>query len=110
MVDIFSDSLNVIFIKILIGINDADGKNLLSILINLGLVDICAYLHQPNHLLFEVSRCKQTIARPAIIDVIFLMIETVCTGFAGEENREDQESLCSIVFIAFDGLLLFTSD
>ncbi|CAF1174467.1 unnamed protein product [Rotaria sordida] len=78
--------------------------------INLGLVDICAYLHQPNHLLFEVSRCKQTIARPAIIDVIFLMIETVCTGFAGEENREDQESLCSIVFIAFDGLLLFTSD
>ncbi|CAF4309818.1 unnamed protein product, partial [Rotaria sordida] len=46
----------------------------------------------------------------AIVGVIFLMIETVCTGFADEENREDQDSLCSIGFIIFDGLLLFTSD
>lgn len=69
--------------------------------INSGLMDICAYLRQPNHLSFGPGRCKQTIARPAIgnihifpifegkksiflglaiVGVIFLVIGIVCTG------------------------------
>lgn len=34
--------------------------------IHSGLMDICAYLRQPGHQLFEPGRCKQTIARPSI--------------------------------------------
>jgi hypothetical protein len=70
--------------------------------INSGLMDICAYLRQPNHLSFGPGRCKQTIARPAIgntnffilflngrssfcfgfgiVGVIFFVIGIVCTG------------------------------
>jgi len=80
-------------------------------------MDICTYLRQPNHLSFEPGRCKQTIARPAIglaiVGVIFLLIGTICTGFADEENCEDREirwlSYCSAISIALGGLLLFTS-
>jgi hypothetical protein len=42
--------------------------------INSGLMDICAYLRQPNHLSFGPGRCKQTIARSAIGNIhIFLL-------------------------------------
>ncbi len=42
--------------------------------INSGLMDICAYLRQPNHLSFGPGRCKQTTARPAIGNIdIFLL-------------------------------------
>ncbi len=69
--------------------------------INSGLMDICTYLRQPNHISFEPGRCKNTVARPAIgkihflyiiktkkifylglaiIGIIFLVIGTICTG------------------------------
>ena len=41
--------------------------------INSGLMDICAYLRQPDHHLFEPGRCKQTIARPSIGKIYFLV-------------------------------------
>ncbi|CAF2936537.1 unnamed protein product [Rotaria sp. Silwood2] len=75
--------------------------------ISSGLIDICTHLRQSNHLSFEVDRCL------AIVGVIFLVFETVCTNFANEENYEDHEtrwlSYCSAISLAFDGLLLFTS-
>ncbi|CAF3672573.1 unnamed protein product [Rotaria socialis] len=85
--------------------------------INTGLMDICTYLRQPNHRSFGPGHCKQSIARPsiglAIVGVIFLIIGTVCTGFADEEKCYDRQanllSYCSAIFVALGGLLLFTS-
>jgi len=85
--------------------------------INSGLMDICTNLRQPNHISFEPSRCKPTIARPAIglaiIGVIFLVIGTICTAFADEDNCHNRDtrwlSYCSAISVALSGLLLFTS-
>ncbi|CAF5033190.1 unnamed protein product, partial [Rotaria sp. Silwood1] len=85
--------------------------------ISSGLMDICTYLRQPNHKSFGPARCIQTIARPsiglAIVGIICLVIGTVCTGFANEENCYNREAIwlfyCSAIFTGLGGLLLFTS-
>lgn len=101
--------------------------------INTGLMDICTHLRRPNHLTYEPTRCKQTIARPAIgeiflmnqanlnsvlvglaiIGVIFVVVGIVCTGFADEESQDDRAiellSYGSAISTGLGGLLLFTS-
>jgi len=39
-------------------------------------MDICAHLRQPNRFTSEPARCKQTIARPAIGEIIANIIQT----------------------------------
>ncbi|CAF0957080.1 unnamed protein product [Adineta steineri] len=85
--------------------------------INSGLLDICTHLYYKNQLSFEPIQCKQTIARPSIglsiLGVIFLVIGTVCTGFADEDKCHDRYMrwllYCSAISVALGGLLLFTS-